>query len=539
VLAFVEQRGCLKLRKRSERPRDRVAGRLVRAVLGTILLLAAPASARDLWLYCQTNLLTDKNIDDLDRLWHRAQAAGYSHVLLADSKFARLGELDRHYFANVDRVKRIAAETHLQIIPAIFGIGYSNDLLSHDPNLAEGLPVKDTPFVVRGNVARVEADPPVALTKISFKDDTVDVAGNVATVRDNAGNARFVYKLALPPLRCYHVSAWIRTDHYTGGDIRIQPMGGNRPLQFQSLGVKPTQDWTQHHIVFDTLDHTEVELYFGIWGGGKGTLQWRDWRIEEVGLVNVLRRGGTPCVVQGYTEGKDYDRIEDPLLGNKPWAGEYTAWHEPPTIRTHGIPDGTHVRVSWFYPPIVGEGQVSICPSDPKTNEILADQARRVRELFSASGYMMSYDEIRCWNWDDACQSRQQDAGQLLADHVRASTKLLSGSDAYVWSDMFDPSHNAHGDYYLVRGDFAGSWIGLDPAVTIVNWNFAKRDQSLKFFADRGHKQVIAGYYDGNVDRIRQWLASANNVPGVVGVMYTTWQHKYDDLEAFAKLCRE
>jgi hypothetical protein len=514
--------------------------RVARLMFFVLVCLAPRAFARDLWLYCQTNLAVDKNIDTLDHLWHRAQAAGYSRVLLADSKFARLGELDRHYFANVDRVKRLAADTHLQIIPAVFGIGYSNDLLSHDPNLAEGLPVKDTPFVVHGDIARIKPDPPIFLNQLSFKDDTVDMAGESATVHDNAGNARFVFKMALPPFRCYHVSVWIKTDHYTGGDIRIQPMCENRPLQYQSLGVKPTQDWTQHHIVFDTLDYgRDVSLYFGIWGGGKGTLQWRDWKIEEVGLVNVLRRDGTPCVVQGYTKGKDYDRIEDPLMGTKPWPGEYTAWHEPPVIHTHGIPDGTRLRVSWFYPPIVGDGQVSICPSEPKTMEILADQAKRVKEAFGSTGYMMSHDEIRCWNWDDACQSRHEDAGQLLADNVRACAKLLAGSDVYVWSDMFDPNHNAHGDYYLVRGDLAGAWEGLDKSITIVNWNFGKRDASLKFFADRGHKQVIAGYYDGKVERVRDWLASASKVPGVVGIMYTTWQQKYDDLEAFARLCRE
>jgi hypothetical protein len=514
--------------------------RVARLLLLVIVCVAPRAFARDLWLYCQTNLAVDKNIDNLDKLWHRAQAAGYSRVLLADSKFARLGEMDRHYFANIDRVKRLAALTHLQIIPAVFGIGYSNDLLSHDPNLAEGLPVKETTFIVRNNIARVTPDPPVLLNNLAFKDDTVEMAGMIAMVRDNPGNARFVFKMALPPFRCYHVSVWIKTDHYTGGDIRVQPMSGNRSLQYQSLGVKPTQDWTQHHIVFDTLDHRgDVSVYFGIWGGGKGSLQWRDWQIEEVGLVNVLRRDGTPCVVQGYTEGKDYDRIEDPLLGNKPWPGEYTAWHEPPVIHTHGIPDNTRLRVSWFYPPIVGDGQVSICPSEPKTMVILADQARRVKEAFGSTGYMMSHDEIRCWNWDDACQSRHEDAGQLLADNVRACTKLLAGSEVYVWSDMVDPNHNAHGDYYLVRGDFAGSWEGLDKSVTIVNWNFGKRDASLKFFADRGHKQVIAGYYDGKVERAREWLASASKVPGVVGIMYTTWQHKYDDLEAFAKICRE
>lgn len=55
----------------------------------------------------------------------------------------------------------------------------------------------------------------------------------------------------------------------------------------------------------------------------------------------------------------------------------------------------------------------------------------------------------------------------------------------------------------------------------MVNWNFGKRDQSLKFFADRGHKQVIAGYYDGKIEQVSQWLDSAAKVQGV---MYTTWR---------------
>jgi len=51
--------------------------------------------------------------------------------------------------------------------------------------------------------------------------------------------------------------------------------------------------------------------------------------------------------------------------------------------------------------------------------------------------------------------------------------------------------------------------------VVIVNWNYGKRDESLKFFADRGHKQVIAGYYDGSQDT-KKWLESAGKVEGVV-----------------------
>jgi hypothetical protein len=101
---------------------------------------------------------------------------------------------------------------------------------------------------------------------------------------------------------------------------------------------------------------------------------------------------------------------------------------------------------------------------------------------------------------------------------------------------MFDPYHNARDRYYLVRGNLAGSWEGLDPSVIVVNWNFGKRDDSLAFFANRGHRQIIAAYYDGPLERTRQWLESAQRVKGVTGIMYTTWRNRYEELEAFAKI---
>ena len=35
---------------------------------------------------------------------------------------------------------------------------------------------------------------------------------------------------------------------------------------------------------------------------------------------------------------------------------------------------------------------------------------------------------------------------------------------------MFDPNHNAHANYYLVRGDLTGSWKGLDNDIIVVPW---------------------------------------------------------------------
>ena len=518
------------------------------SVWALLLVIATCAWARAvekpaLWVYYPVNLLPNENVDQLEKLWRRAAAAGYTKVLLADSKFARLPDMPRQYFRNCDRVKRLAAELHMEIVPAEFDIGYSNNLLSRDPNLAEGLPVKDTLFVVHGGAARCISDPPVALEKIRFKDDVVQIDSGTATVRDNKENARFVFTLNIPPFRCYHVSVEIKTQGYTG-EPQITPLGGGRTLNYQSIKVQPTQDWTRYDVVFDSLDNTQVLLYFGVWGQASGTLQWKDWRIEEVGLLNVLRRPGAPCIVKApnarkYEEGKDYQRIEDSHLGNVPYAGEYQAWHEPPVIKA-SLPEGTKLRVSWYYPPIIYDEQVAACISDPKTMELLTDQSRGMKQLWGAAGYMMSHDEFRCCNWDDSCQRRRQTPGEMLAENLRACTKLVTPQQAYVWSDMFDPYHNAvKGPYYLVNGPWSGSWEGLDKDVVVMNWNYGKRDESLKFFADRGNKQVIAGFYDGPMSDWKNWLASAAKVPGIVGYMYTTWRHDYGQLEEFARLSRQ
>jgi hypothetical protein len=102
---------------------------------------------------------------------------------------------------------------------------------------------------------------------------------------------------------------------------------------------------------------------------------------------------------------------------------------------------------------------------------------------------------------------------------------------------MFDPHHNAKNQFYLVRGDLAGSWEGLPKDMLIINWNSGDAAKSLPFFAQRGHGQVLAGYYDAPPDRIKTWLAAgdtAKSTPSIRGVMYTTWQNNFSDLEKFA-----
>lgn len=69
--------------------------------------------------------------------------------------------MPKRYFTNFEEVKRAAEKNGIEIVPALFGMGYSNDLLNRNPNLAEGLPVKDALFVVSNGEANIVADPPV------------------------------------------------------------------------------------------------------------------------------------------------------------------------------------------------------------------------------------------------------------------------------------------------------------------------------------------------------------------------------------------
>src|SRR6185295_13144083 len=122
-----------------------------------------PLSLREKWVYYPLDLAQKKNVDKLIGLMDRAAKVGFTTFLLEDPNFGRLPLMDDVYYSYLERIKAAAAERKIDLVPAMFQVGHSENLLSQDPNLAEGLPVRDQLFVVRGGVARVEADPPVAL----------------------------------------------------------------------------------------------------------------------------------------------------------------------------------------------------------------------------------------------------------------------------------------------------------------------------------------------------------------------------------------
>ncbi len=535
----------------------------------------------DRWFYLSTNFLVEENVPPAQELLQRAAAAGYNGVVLNDYKFGILDRMPERYFDHVRAFKATADDVGIEIIPCVMPIGYSGSLLAHNPNLAEGIPVRDALFVVEGGVAKLVADPPVELPGGDFEQaeghqfagwdwqdnagqsifaDTRVVHGGARSCRMEGigqadpehGHCRLSKLLDVSPFRCYHLQAWIKSEDFAAhGSVRMFALAEDgRMLTYNDLKVQRTQDWTCHDVVFNSLDYEQVRVYIGVWGGKTGRLWWDDVTVEEVGLLNLLRRDGCPLTVRGedgtaYEEGRDFEPVIDERMGTVPWQGSYEVYHEPPPIRLTAdsrIADGDRLRVSFYSPPIIHWGQVGCCLSEPEVYEILRDQVRRVQEMLEPDAYFMSHDEIRCANWCQACQDRGMTPGELLADNVSQCTQIIRevNPDAriFVWSDMFDPFHNAgeRDYYYLVNGNWHGSWEGLDRDVIIANWYFKPREQNLPWFAGRGHDQILAGYYDRSEFVIQQWLADAERLGApVVGVMYTTWRSGYDDLERWAE----
>lgn len=543
------------------------------SVLVESVQAAEPLSQR--WVYMQQNLQVAENLPKIEGWLRRAAKVGYNGVVLADYKLNILDRVPDHYFRNAEKFKAICQELNLEIIPAVTSFGYSDGIMAHDPNLAEGLPVRNSPFIVQGDriipagytqnlvAGDFESHTGDQFNGWGFQDEPgtgtfadreVKHGGQTSLRIDNPpgseGNRRVNKRLKVRPWTQFHASVWIRTREFqSAADARMFAMSPTgRVLSYSYLGVQQNQEWTQHHIVFNSLEHAEVQFYVGVWGARQGQLWLDDLSVTEEPFVNLVRRASCPLVVRDaagqtvFVEGRDFSELSDPQLGAVPYAGSFNVYHEPPNLKRKPggmLREGQKLQVSYYHAVTIHDNQVPCSLRDPKVFEVVKDQVQRVEKLFQPQTYFLSHDEIRVANWSQPEVAAGRSAGQVLAENVRQCVKIIRTINPKarlcIWSDMFDPHHNAVKEFYLVNGDLKGSWEGLPQEMLIINWNSGKPGQSLPFFAERGHAQVLAGYYDGPPDSIRNWQAAGKGLKGVNGAMYTTWQSNFADLEKFAE----
>lgn len=58
-------------------------------------------------------------------------------------------------------------------------------------------------------------------------------------------------------------------------------------------------------------------------------------------------------------------------------------------------PNGTRLRVSWYHPHVIYDGQVCACVTEPEFVRLLQEHAAGVEKIFPGTDRMMSHDEWR------------------------------------------------------------------------------------------------------------------------------------------------
>lgn len=530
----------------------------------------APYPDRFVWVF-GWGLRNDNDVAAITKVLETAAQHGLNGAVLS-AGLDSLCQQPPDFFRRLEEVRKVSEQNKLDLIASLFSVGYGGGALSHNRHLAEGVPVENALFVVDNGQARLAADPAIRIVNGGFEEyngnrlkgfsfhdqpgvisivDTQVVHSGKASLRlenfkaDQWGHGRVSVEVALQARHCYRMSLWVKTEGFQpAGAFRLLALMKDRELAPRTFNLPATTDWRKLTILINTLDFTTVQLYAGVWGGREGKVWLDDWTLEEVGPLNVLRRPGTPVTVRNedgsitYEEGKDYLPLQDAGFNL------YRINHEATTLKlTPGsrIENGQRLRVSWYHPMVIHDSQVTVCMAEPELYEIWEHEARLLAERLHPKRIMLNMDEIRMGGTCLACRDRNM--GELLGECITKQVQILRrhnpNAQIYIWSDMLDPNHNAHGNYYLVNGDYTGSWKHVPKDLNIAVWGGSPRPKSLQFFADLGFPTLVACYYDANnLEEVKGWRQIAQKTPLVRGFMYTPWQRKYELLPAFGDLLK-
>lgn len=505
------------------------------------------------------------DVDQIKSLVDTGAAHGLNGMVL--SSFG-LDSITRWYEQDTALLQEIHAhcrQRNVELIPTGFSVGYGGGALGHDRNFAAALPTSIM-LEARGGKLRpvfgdnllkngdLEAHTHGRFSGFSFHDqpgtitfvDTVAAAGKTSirfqNLEANAhGHGRIMQVVAVKPQRPYRFSFKIKTRD-------LQPIGGIKAMVLRESGtlatlnptLKSTQSWTEVSLDFLNHSETEVKVYAGIWGGEMGTFWLDDLRFcEGATLADIVQREGAPLVLRSvdrdltFTAGKDFQHI-----GNLRELNQVSLTPET-TIR-----EGERLQLDCYKIPHVSHAwgkQISLCMSHPDLYDYWEAQARRLHRIIGYRKVLLSMDEIRNGGGCLACRGRGLTMAEILGECITRQVALFKRIDpkieVLIWSDMLDPGHNAHDNYYGVVGDFTGAWQYVPRELIIMCWHHQIRDASLAFFSGKGFCTLGAAYYDADDLRNPQdWLASLQKTPQAQGIMYTTWRQRYQLLPGFGDL---
>jgi hypothetical protein len=185
---------------------------------------------RFVWVF-GWNLQKDSDVAEISRLFETAGRHGLNGAVLSCG-LDTLSKQNPDYFRRLEQVRQAAETNKLELIPAVFSVGYGS-VLAHDRNLAEGLPVTDAPFLADAGEAHFLPDKTIQLANGGFEeskdnrlagfnmqdspgeesiiDRSIKHGGQASLRLENftanpAGNGRVMQTIKLRPHRIYRVT---------------------------------------------------------------------------------------------------------------------------------------------------------------------------------------------------------------------------------------------------------------------------------------------------------------------------------------------
>jgi len=373
------------------------------------------------------------------------------------------------------------------------------------------------------------------------------------------GNARVIHKLNVVKYQQYRLRFWVKMENLSGRfNTILRKADMSRILQKQPY-AEPTEqssyfhqflrnktaDWCEQTVVFNSLNSEQVNIYIGVGEGTQGKFWLNNVRIDCVPTLNILRRKSLPIKIASadmfYEEGRDFQRIVDPHLGQEPWRGAYGVYHQAPQIELTAdsrIKDGQGVNLSCYHALTMPGAEINCSMIEEKVYDIHADEVKHARDVLNPDGYLVNYCEMRTGGWEPNEMAQFKTSGELFAYSIRRCFDIISKNDGgkpvYVWDDMFNPHRNAKENYYMVNNTIEGSWEGLDRNIIILTWH--PKGNGVRFFSERAHKQVISGNTYENVEGdYAIWMEQIGDAEGVIGTCFYP-QTGWSDLEKYAHI---
>lgn len=518
--------------------------------------------------YVSNKLENDADVGKISSVVKSAASAGFNGMVFSSPGLERLGLEFSNYAERLKEVARVCNENNLEIIPMVFSLNSDDSTVFIDKNLAEGLPVKEAPFIVWNGDAVLVPDQSVHFPNGGFEDyvgDQIklyqlqDIAVQVvfadkvvykegkASVRfekheQDAGTKGYVaQEVRVKPYRSYKITFWVKTEDLMPATSFLPQVHGkdSRILMELNPSLQPSSNWQKMTFGFNSCDNTTVKVYLGLSNWMSGKLWIDDVNVEEVAPLNVLSRPGTPVVVRNKKTGTTYEEAYDfaPIVDGKM---NFRFDHEEPLIKivpNSSIKDDDRLLVSFYQGIALHESQVVYCMSEPKMYDIWRQQAHAIHEAIAPQKYFLNVTQVRAGGSCETCKQRGISVAQILGDCITRQVNIIRernpNAEIFIWSDMLDDNQNAHDNYYLVDGDLTGSWDYVPKDLVLVCWDYKLRNESMQHFSSLGFKTLASIHSDKGADEVRDWLQVMKKTSGSSGAMYTSFENDYTKLASF------